>query len=1158
MSCSRAPRAKSCTSPPASRSVPPARGAAMVPATLASSASRPRACRPLSRQDRVERGQVEAAGGAQVHRPGRRQRRACRPGSAGCARRSAPRPAAPTSPASVALAVSAAAGSPAAGPVRRRMPVAASRSVPVGRAGVPASLRIRLQLSLGLAGPGRRSPSELGGDVAQRGGQVERRAGPPRHLQHRLAQAEPQPVHRHPAGERQPRRGQQPQRLALPAGLQAGHRQRPARRVQRGRCPAAARSAPDDAGQAGGQRAAPARPADPRRPAAARRRCRRRCSPATSAAPRSPGCPPDRAPARRASPRPPRRCPAARHCAPSGRAPPPARRPAVRCAAWRRSAPARRCPAKRENSPRSPSLSVSVPSGSVAPGRQVERALGMRAAPVGAGDVQVQRPVRGARRLRRERQRRPVQRALGGDRAGGMAGQALRLHHGVHRAARKPGGRHIAGQVGGDGQIIGSAGGMALRRQPALQRPGQRRQVGQPHPPVERHRAAAQPALRRDASARARPASSRDRVTSAPCSTADRPSVASGPSSAGSGAMPPVTPSVPSTSRCVPASSRRGLERQRRAAPHIHPAGRRERGKIGQRQRGLGRQRARRSAPCPPARASGCARENRTGRPGVVQRRHRRSGAAARRRAGRASARAGAAPRRSPSSVAAPAWPAACTARRAQPRPGRVQPVQPQRGGGLRRGEACRAACASSATPCQDRSGRGRIAGALGGHVEVARHAASDPACRTPRRAARPAATASCQAGGCPLARPARPWRRWRPGPAAPRAWPASPPRRLQRPAAAPAARRRRSARPDAVAARPVQPHQRHRRLARLQRGQAGAAVHRQHRRRRRPPARPAPAGRPAAAPASTAHAAGRRTPPDRRRLGRTAAAAGSRASATRPAVSRVDARLAGQQPQRRPVERGILHGQPHARGVAQLDAGRAAARSGKVPARPASVTCPPVAWAATRSASRRPGSVFSPTSTAATASTRAEPAARQRRDDAQGPQQRAPGQQAPQHAATALIRTPARCRYRPRPHPPCARASAAPRHRRGSGRSRCSSAAPRPPRRAAAPLNGTPVVPTCPASTKAAAPQLSPKRWRNSTLADIDPRCRRPACRRGIAARPTGSGSRGWCRRRRHRSAGRAGCRTPPAPFTDAHQRRAAPGCCAPRVPASQLPTSR
>ena len=137
------PWAKSCTSPSARRRLPCTSGAVGVPAMVAASVSVPRTRRPCAVRMGSSRASPTRPSACKDKGPvadsGTPPRRLI------CVVGPADRLASSRAsvPASVALAVSFAAGNPAAGPLRRCSPVAASRMVPVGAAGVPASLASR-------------------------------------------------------------------------------------------------------------------------------------------------------------------------------------------------------------------------------------------------------------------------------------------------------------------------------------------------------------------------------------------------------------------------------------------------------------------------------------------------------------------------------------------------------------------------------------------------------------------------------------------------------------------------------------------------------------------------------------------------------------------------------------------------------------------------------------------------------------------------------------------------------------------------------------------------------------------------------------------------------------------------------------------------------
>jgi hypothetical protein len=97
------------------------------------------------------------------------------------------------------------------GPLRNLRSVAVRRTWPVGLADVPV---IRASALTVPSAPLRYR------QIAQRRRQIERRTGAPRHLEHGLAQSEPQFVDGDPVGETDTHRREQPQRLLSPVGLQ--------------------------------------------------------------------------------------------------------------------------------------------------------------------------------------------------------------------------------------------------------------------------------------------------------------------------------------------------------------------------------------------------------------------------------------------------------------------------------------------------------------------------------------------------------------------------------------------------------------------------------------------------------------------------------------------------------------------------------------------------------------------------------------------------------------------------------------------------------------------------------------------------------------------------------------------------------------------------
>ena len=354
-------------------------------------------------------------------------------------------------------------------------------------------------------------------------------------------------------------------------------------------------------------------------------------------------------------------------------------------------------------------------------------------------------PVRGARGLRPSAQRRPAPAYLGGGEGEGVA-----------RAAPAPAPRRApdraetlglpaSGQVGRHRDVIGSAAGMALRHQTALQRPCQRRQVGQPRPPSRPVRRRAKAPCARP-SRRAPVTSRRNRVMSAPCSRAIRSPAAVGPTSAGRGARSAGRPA------CRPRPMRPGLRPGRAlsvsaAPPARPPPRRRQRGKIGQ-GRVAWPTAPPAFAPCPPAReGDGSGDPQRPA--GIVQagmaQVPRRGGEQVGFRAGQAQPLGGLA-----ASVAAPAWPVAPSPA-PQPRPG--CPSSPSSCSErwlapARRGFPCR--CASSATrlPGQVRPRPHQMG--MGGMSNVTPPCRSNLACRR-LGAQRARRHREFQAGGIPL-----------------------------------------------------------------------------------------------------------------------------------------------------------------------------------------------------------------------------------------------------------------------------------------------------------------------------------------------------------------------------------------------------------------------
>ena len=742
-------------------------GAASVPATVASRLIRPRARRPFGGEDRVEGGEVDLAGGAQVHRAGRVERR-------GAGQRSRLRPAVSVassravSPCRVALAASAAAGSPAAAPVVRRMPLAATRTVPVGFDGVPASFAsASSRPSACRSGMTMRARSA----VTLRSEAVRSSVGDsrPGHVQHRLAQAEPQPVHRHPVGEREPGRCQQPQRLALPAGLQgvrppalrAGASSVAAARAASRRPPTPVRLAASPRASASCCRSRPAAPRRRSRPARTRVTSSRASVAGLPAGSRT------RAVSVASPTRPARAAPALRAFSSST-----ADRRAVGCSVLQR----RRRPAPVDAPP-----DEGGKIGQVADrARHRARAAAPRPAAGRACPRHGAAPVRALMvhaACRRPRGSPPAASVSGAPSSVpsavivpvGLARQALCPQRRLAPDCARTRGGDVAVEVGGDSEIVGAA------RRPGRSRRGCRARV--PASALRSDRPSRQPrAPCRRAARRPPPPSAPARRPAAVAARHPRhaawrraPSVASGPSSAGTGAMPPVTPSLPSSSTSCHRPPSAAVHAERRAALRVStPARRRQRPEIGQRRVGLGRQRARgargalaRRPADGPARTGPAGRARRAGR--------RRSGAAARRPARRGFGPGHAQPlggglKRAPR----PRCPGAAR-QAAQPRP-RPLPARPAAGcrGDLGGGEAGRAHAPPGSCPARPRPARGRIAGAARGHIDLARLRRSGRPCPWRRRAARRRVTAS--RGRRVLPRPsAAAVGRWRPARAAPR-----------------------------------------------------------------------------------------------------------------------------------------------------------------------------------------------------------------------------------------------------------------------------------------------------------------------------------------------------------------------------------------------------
>ena len=116
-------------------------------------------------------------------------------------------------PFSVASAVMVAAGMARPGPLLARSPFAARCTLPAGRADRAGDPRISGDRPVGRIGR-RNRRRDIGRQVAQRRGQIERRPRPTGHVEHRLAHAQAQPVDRHAVAEADPNRREQVHRHA--------------------------------------------------------------------------------------------------------------------------------------------------------------------------------------------------------------------------------------------------------------------------------------------------------------------------------------------------------------------------------------------------------------------------------------------------------------------------------------------------------------------------------------------------------------------------------------------------------------------------------------------------------------------------------------------------------------------------------------------------------------------------------------------------------------------------------------------------------------------------------------------------------------------------------------------------------------------------------
>ena len=231
MSVIRTPWPTSCSSPLVSCAVPLMRGAATVPATCASSATRPLARRPpavstgssstRSSVPVLRRSSVPAPSGAWPFTAN------CRAGPAD-SRASIRAP----PPSSCAVAARFAGGTDRPEPERSRTPVAVTRMVPFGCAGVPVS---RASTAIAPSGRqlGRSQPRQVRRSI-QRSGEVQGRRQAAGEVQHRFPHADPYPVDRDAVRQLDLRRRQQPCCLPLRHNLQRAELHELVRRIHHG------------------------------------------------------------------------------------------------------------------------------------------------------------------------------------------------------------------------------------------------------------------------------------------------------------------------------------------------------------------------------------------------------------------------------------------------------------------------------------------------------------------------------------------------------------------------------------------------------------------------------------------------------------------------------------------------------------------------------------------------------------------------------------------------------------------------------------------------------------------------------------------------------------------------------------------------------------
>ncbi len=123
---------------------------------------------------------------------------------------------------------------------------------------------------------------------------------------------------------------------------------------------------------------------------------------------------------------------------------------------------------------------LTLPSGRVAPGARVTAPSACRLFQSARSIVACSVPSARAVGMQRQVQRRALQRALRQHAAGGLAGQARRVHRHLHRAARHALGADLARQRRRHRQVVGRPLGRAGQCHRALHRGRQRGQVGQP------------------------------------------------------------------------------------------------------------------------------------------------------------------------------------------------------------------------------------------------------------------------------------------------------------------------------------------------------------------------------------------------------------------------------------------------------------------------------------------------------------------------------------------------------------------------------------------------------------------------------------------------------------------------------------------------------